>query len=580
MQNYYKIVIIGFIIIFFTIPCALSQTSALKPQQLQLIVTPSEITLKVKEQFQFKAEIIGDDSIDISKVKFDWRVLGNIGTISSSTGLFTASDKPGRGMVSANALVDKKTLVGHAVVKIAEGVLPPDTPKKIIVVVKPSDVSLLPGESRQFTTEPVGKTQWRVIPPRLGSITDTGLFTASSSPGKGMVIATIQTADGTGIGRANVVIGKNEPITSRTKLIINISPKNAKIEKSGSVVFEAKIAGNNDNYPLQWDIYPKNLGYIEGMGDKVRFVAGTEEGRALITVQARSENEIGMDWATVDIGGTSRLLPEKLKVTVSPESASLKVGENISFAANISGNVNAVPSWSVAPSRIGIIDQNGLFTATGLGWGLVICKVETAKGIGVGQARVFVGAGNASSLQIIVSPQFAQVFTGGDTVKFMAQVKDKQNRPVTNVSILWKVLPEDMGTIDQTGLFTSGDKAGQALITAKIDGIEGGILAQARVTINEKIGKERLEVSIAGPQTLRLGETKEYQGNVTNQNGKPINLNTAQFEWRVVPASIGTITGNGDKIIFVPNVRGRGVIIVDVKCPEGAGTGRVSITIE
>jgi hypothetical protein len=560
---------------------------AAEESELQSIVIPAEATLTGGEQLQFRIEIKNDGNIDVSSVNVEWKVMGGIGDISSD-GLFTASQKAGRGMVRASAKIDKKQLTAYALVKIAEGSSPPRD-RRIVVIVRPESVTLAPGSLQEFTVEPAGNTQWRVIPPKAGSITLEGLFTAGQSTGKAIVVATVRTGDGEGTGRANIVVS-SDGIPSPAKLKLNIKPSHARVDRGGSADFEVEVTGLSDQYPLEWEVSPSELGYIVGTGSRISFNATNEsEGRALITVKLRTETEIGMDWATVDVGGPGNFPSTKLKIFVVPEEASIKVGESVPFTVNTTGDTVQGVKWSVAPKKIGTIDENGLFSAAAPGWGLVIAKFNMEKGIGVGQARIFVGAEaskpskvssgvvTSGPFRIAISPQKAETHANGDPVKFT--VTDTQGNPLTGIPIRWKVVPSSLGSIDQTGTFVPGSQEGYALITAKVEGAKGSSIAQARVMITSQAGRGRFRVVVTGPESLRIGDSYDYSASVIDSEGATVEFAEAEFEWRVVPPKLGQMIGDAASVRFTPAVAGRGVIIVDVKTPQGTGTGRISITV-
>jgi len=392
------------------------------------------------------------------------------------------------------------------------------------------------------------------------------------------VVATVQTADGKGTGRANILVGGDEILSPGPKLKLNIKPKHARVDKGGSTNFAVEVTGLEDRYPLEWEVNPTELGHIVGSGTQVSFIAGNElEGRALVTVKLKTKTEIGMDWATVDVGGTAKSPPIKVKVTVIPESASVKVGESVLFAANITGDAIAQPSWSVAPKKIGTIDESGLFTAAAPGWGLVIGKVDIGRGIGVGQARVFVGTETSEPFRIVISPQKAETRANGDPVKFT--VTDTQGRLVTDVPIQWKAVPGSIGSMDQTGTFVPGSKAGHALITARVQGAKGGSMAQARVTITTGARAGRLTVTIDGTDSPAMESQYVYTVSVTDSEGNLVEFADAELKCRVVPAKLGTVTWTGTNAVFTPGAAGRGVIIFEVETSQGSGTGRISITV-
>ena len=102
----------------------------------RLIIVPSGLTLSVGEQSQFRVEIIDDGDVDLSEVETRWQVMGSIGEISPD-GLFTASNRPARGIVRATVELDRE-LVAYALVNVAEGDVPPGNNRRLVVIVRPS----------------------------------------------------------------------------------------------------------------------------------------------------------------------------------------------------------------------------------------------------------------------------------------------------------------------------------------------------------------------------------------------------------------------------------------------------------
>lgn len=558
-----------------------------KDSQIQIIIVPAEATLAVREQLQFgvRVQTQSGENVDTTGFEFSWQVMGDIGTISAN-GLFVASDNPGRGMVRISLRTQNRQMTSYALVKVAEGGAPPGPKKRIVILVRPESAIVPPGATAEFTAEPSGINNWRVIPPRIGSVSaDQGgrvIFTASQNSGRGILVATVQTDDGTGTGRSNIVVESDGTAFPQWKLKLVIHPKHARVETGGSMDFEVEIVGPRDDYPdaVEWEVSPGALGHIVGNGAKASFVAASAlTGRALVTAKVITDSGIGMDWATVDVGITGNRQTARTRLVVAPEEASMKVGESMVFTSDIAGE-SGLASWSIAPKRIGTINESGLFTATEPGWGLIIAKANIGGGIGVGQARIFVGTESSTPLKITISPQAAEAFTNGSPVIFTAQVTDMNNRPISDVVIQWKVVPGHIGFIDQAGAFMPGNQSGHALVTARVEDASGIGMAQARLAINERIQSGRLTVSVTGPESPKVGIAYTYQASATDSEGNPLESAEVQIDWRVIPSKLGEVMGNGTTAIFTPGVAGRGVIVAEVKASQGTGTGRISVTVE
>jgi hypothetical protein len=370
------------------------------------------------------------------------------------------------------------------------------------------------------------------------------------------------------------------------KLKLNIVPKHARVDDGGSVEFEAKLTGLKGQYPaLEWRANPTDLGdFPEGTtGYTALFTANDGgQGRVLVTVSLNTETEIAMGWATVDIGGPGEF-PSKVKVSVEPEECSMVIGDKpFTFTANgVPTEQTAQLTWSVAPKRLGTIDDAGNFTPTAPGWGLIITKLDTEKGIAVGKAKVYVGTAGSLPVVITIEPLTAETSVNGG-VTFEARVTDMQDNLVTDTPIQWKAVPGSLGTISETGVFSAGSKPGHVLITAKVVGPKGSATAQARVTINSSVatgfatGTGKLQVTVSGPESVSVNGTYTYIAFVEDV----VDPGELEFKWRVASPSIGKVTaGEPGTATFTPRKAGRCVIIVDVKGPQGTGTGRISITV-
>jgi hypothetical protein len=117
------------------------------------------------------------------------------------------------------------------------------------------------------------------------------------------------------------------------------------------------------------------------------------------------------------------------------------------------------------------------------------------------------------------------------------------------------------------------------LITAKIgDGKGAGDNIQARLVISDRKITGKLIATIEGPQSIKVGDTAKYKVSVIDSNGKKVD--GSQFDWRLVPDKLGTLTGSGDNAILNAKLAGRGVLMVEIKTSQGTVTGRLSITVD
>jgi hypothetical protein len=575
------------------------QVTAKEKLKLELMIVAvdgrilDEIILKIEEQIQLRLEV--KNGYGIPPTDVEWKVTGSLGTVDPG-GMLIAGDKPGRGAVIVTATVNGEKLSANIKLNVAEGETPPGPTKKIKVIIDPGSAELLLNGTQLFRVvkpqlEAGDIVQWLVVPSRIGSIVNidnNGSFTAGQNTGKGLVVATVQSGDSIGTGKASIRVS-SDITKSSPKLELKVKPEYVRVDVNGSTTFEADVKGpdKNTTYSVQWKVEPNNLGSIlqSVTGDKVTFSAGTTLGKYLITATLKVGNEILTDWAVAEVVGDEKPNPAKFKVVISPESASLQVGDSQNFTASIVGSLVDLPvswSWSVAPKKLGSVDppsgnKTVSFTALEPGWGMLIAKVDSnGRSMNVGQAKIFVSGKDGQNQKITIIPQSAETEPRGN-VEF--RVVDMNGNPFTGV-ITWKAVPDKLGTIIGTGstiTFKAGDQAGHVLIMAKVGDGRGLGNAQARLTIRNAYGK--LKAIIAGSQSPRINEPSNYEVSVTDSNGKTLDLTGASIEWRVVPNHLGTFSGTGESIQFTPTVAGRGVIMVEVNTSQGKITGRLSITV-
>ena len=173
--------------------------SIIRSEVQGVTVTPPQVTLQPGQVQQFSATVAGTSNQSVT-----WAMSGTpLGTLSPS-GLFTAGAAFGTVFVTATSVEDP-SVVGVAQVTIGNGVS---------VTVSPSQVSLQPGQSQQFSAVVAGTGNqavvWAQSGTPLGTLTPTGLFTAGQVSGTATVTATA-VADATALGSAQVTIGSAPP---------------------------------------------------------------------------------------------------------------------------------------------------------------------------------------------------------------------------------------------------------------------------------------------------------------------------------------------------------------------------------
>ncbi len=205
------------------------------------------------------------------------------------------------------------------------------------------------------------------------------------------------------------------------------------------------------NVEFDWTAEPDTLGIIDPDG---LYMAGKKPGTVYIKACAGGK----CDGVKIDIKEPKDLVAS---VALQPKSANVIVGEKKTFAATAfdgAGNpVDGVEfTWKVEPSTLGTID-NGEFTAVKSGKGRVTATI----GVRTATATIVV----VKPSRVAVNPD-ASLVVVGQTQQFSAKVYDDTDEIIEDAEIIWKVDPENLGTISADGLFI-----------AKTEGV-GSVIAQ------------------------------------------------------------------------------------------------------
>ena len=570
------------LLIAITTPC----TVAAPRQTLSVNLQPTEAVLTPTEQISFTLSIRTADGevVDALTASVRWQVVGKIGTIAGD-GVFTAAANPGRGMIRVIVTMPDAQGVAHALIKVGQAPTT-NSSRRVRVVLSPNAATVPPGGSAQFVVEPPAEVSWRVIPPRIGNVSPTGLFVAGKSTGRGIIIATVRTDQGIGTSRANIYVGEDQQVHHGPKLDIVVHPRHTQMQPGESTVLTAEVAGqqaDQPHVPYIWNVTPSYLGKITSVApNQATFTAADKSGRALVTASFRTDVQIGMGWSMVDIGQAGKGEPMRMQtavpVRILPDDITVDVGETVFFDANT--EEGSQPVWSVVPSQIGTVDRNGIFTPLTPGWGLVIARSETAQGMRVGQARVFVGTAKQRQLRVTISPTALEVEGGSAPVPLTAQVTTSTGEPVPNARLSWQVFPMHLGRIDAKGVFTPGAQLGNGLIRVSAQTPTGSGSTQIRVSVGNGQGSKKLTVSVSGPRQIKVGVPVTFTARVTGRQRTPANATNIQITWSVQPVGIGTIVAVGSSATFTPAQKGQAVITASIAGPEGSGIGRISVTVE
>ncbi len=372
---------------------------------LELHISPNPIEGKVGEKIPFTVRVL-DREGKILERDLSFSVVPN--SLGRVQGNFFVASKEGKGVLRCRSTRNGQHVTGFAYIKISG--------RESAKIVPPVAI-LKKGEQIKFTIAGGTAKEWKCMPAGIGNIRN-GVFTAENS-GRGRVIALLTNGE---IKTAFVrVSGKVSDI--------QITPRFKRIKVGEKVQFETK-----GNERVTWRVEGENIGEINSNGVFTAKIPGKavviaekngSQGRAIVVVSG----EVGL--------------------RIIPESVTLKTGEIAHFKVNAEGfgNVNIPVNWKVIPERCGQVRKDGTFIAGEIPTkGRVIAVLPQRFGKGVVSADVYITSDKIKPLELI--PPFKH-FTSDDIDKeFRFSVIGAQK-----IALQWRVIPEDLGSINNNGVF-------------------------------------------------------------------------------------------------------------------------------
>jgi len=412
-------------------------------------LSPAATTVAIRGTQQFTASA-QDACGNALPGAIAWAVPNGGGTVSS-TGLFTAGTTTGtftvratHGTLSTTANV---TVIGGPLASLAV------TPSSRTLPIRGVEQFTAVGRDSAGNIVPVTPT-WTVVNGG-GTIDVDGTFIAGTTPG---TYANTVRATATGIsGHASVTVQAG-PLAR-----LDVTPAASTLSIRETQQFTVKGSDSAGN-PVavsspMWSVV-KGGGTIDANG---LFTAGTTSGAYEGTVRVTSNG--------VEAFASVQVQPGPLaSIVVAPSPVRLPLEGSKAFTATGKDSAgNTVPTsvtWSVVNGG-GSIDASGLFTA-GTTPGTYTHTVQATSGEVSGFVTVTVyEAGPLATLE--VTPGSITLPLQG-TQRFSVTGSDAAGNPVP-VSVTWSVV--DGGTIDASGLFTAGTKAGTYAVRATAEGITG-----------------------------------------------------------------------------------------------------------
>jgi hypothetical protein len=316
----------------------------------------------------------------------------------------------------------------------------------ISISISPTSVGLYGGQTQQFTATVTNtyftNVTWSISPAGLGSIDQSGNYTAPS------LIGTQQTVTVTATSQADTTKSASATVTLFPPMTISISPLTATLYAGQQQTFSATVT-NTFNSAVTWSISPAGTGSISASG--VYTAPASISAQQAVTVSATSQAN-----PSLSASATVTLMPPII-VSVSPTTAALSGGQTQQFMASVSNTSNQAVTWSIAAGGTGTISASGLYTApTGISGQQTVTVIATSQADPTKSATAVVSVQPSSVGQALtLTASNVPPYVVGTSQQFTAVLKNRDGSPLSGVSVSFTVTGVNnatgTGTTDANG---------------------------------------------------------------------------------------------------------------------------------
>ncbi|MGV3624417.1 MAG: beta strand repeat-containing protein, partial [Archangium sp.] len=468
------------------------------------------------------------NSVGVNAIGFTSLNLGNVSP------QFNKSENPLYANFAGNTFSLQSTSPsrGAGANGVDQGAYPYTVGAVTTVTVSPSTTSVNAGavvgfaaQARDAMGNIVGNATftWSVAP-AAGTITSTGVLTASCTPGTYTAAVTATSANGiSGNATVTINIGPASQIT--------VSPATPSVKSQATEQFSAQVrdACNNvvTGQTITWSSNA-SAGTVTSGG---LFTASCQRGSYTPGITATAGALSGSVPVTVIAG-------DPAAIAVTPTAATVTAGMTQQFAASVAdgcGNTVSSPViWSTNATGSSV-STSGLFTA-GQTNGAFTVTATLGTRTGTADVTVTGGSGMTGMVSTVTVTPTPVTLAIGAMQTFTAVARDAQGTVVSGRPVTWSAFSQ-AGTITQGGVFTAGNTAGNFpdAITATVDGIVGraSIVLQAGGVASLDINPTMVTVAPGGVVTF-TATARDNGGNVV----------TAPITWQAA-IPVGTITQGG-----------------------------------
>ncbi len=453
--------------------------TVLAPRVASVALTPASASLLAGDTARFAAQPRDDDAHDIDGRSVKWSVANSaiakvtggvlVGLAAGTTVLVATVD----GVSDSSAI----TVTARPVASVS---------------VLPASVTLTSGKNAELDTRALDdrgldvqgpSVTWSTADAKIATVSASGVVTGHSA-GTTTVTATVFDKGGKGKGKSAKstvkVVSAVVPVAS-----VAVSPASAGLVVGASRQFSAAAKGADGaslgGRKIVWKSDDDAIAKVSASG----LVTAVAPGKTVI--RATSEGKSGSSTVTVTI-------PPVASVSVSPGSAELLVGRNVTLSAT-ARDADGKPlagrtiSWSSGNRAVATVSSSGVVTAVGAGSAWVMATSESRKD----SAAIVVSLPPVAS--VTVSPSTATLDVGG-TRTLSAKLLDASGATLAGRKISWISSDKSVATVSSAGVVTAVG-AGSATVTAASEGKQGK--ASIAVTAPQKPASAPKDSTVSSP---------------------------------------------------------------------------------
>ncbi|MCH8308941.1 MAG: hypothetical protein IIB17_00420, partial [Chloroflexi bacterium] len=443
-----------------------------------------------------------------------------------------------------------------------------------IVVVDQREVVMLTADAFLIDGTPTIGVDliWAMVDVRAGSINLDGLFTASHEAGEYAGAISVTAVQKTGDDFVNFTVSVPVTVVGEARKItfdeIVILPTEATVLVGQLYRFRAVAYDEHGlvipGVSYEWSVNDQAIGELNSIGYLSVSAAAGKYINGVTVVGRWNGIEV-----TKSVVVTVLDVPdwdENLTVQVLPQRFQIDHGENMQLmAVAINGLGELVAGtelrWTMAEPVAGSVSGTGLFVA-GPEPG-VFTEAVKVEAIIPGENGVIHAVDFASVVvrgdreqrrldTVVARPVAVKLDTGGRII-LAARALDAQGRPADNVAVVWEVVTDGVGEVDQFGSFKASGKPGiynsavRAILTQSLN----GELITRTATIDINITGTLTDV-VVEPDVAAVieGDTIHYSAVGLDENG--LVISGLLVRWRLADPDLGTIDPLGN---FTANAR-------------------------